>query len=138
MTGELLIGEVARRTGRTAATLRHWEALGLLAAPQRVNGRRHYRPSVLDRIAVIELAQRAGFRLAEVAELLAAAASDRPPGPAWRTMAARKRCELDELAATIDAMRGLLTHLADCSCETVAGCAAVVQAGRCERGVGRA
>jgi len=137
LAGELLIGEVARRTGRTVATLRHWEAIGLLAAPRRINGRRHYPPSVLDRIAVIELAQRAGLRLTEVAELLTAA-PDKPPGPAWRTLAARKRAELDELAATIDAMRELLAHLAACGCDSVAGCAAVAQACRSERAVGGA
>lgn len=124
----MLIGEVSRRTGRTAATLRHWEAIGLLAPPRRVNGRRHYPPSVLGRVAVIELAQRAGFRLTEVAELLTAAAPDRPPGTAWRMLAARKQAELDELAATIDTMRGLLAHLADCRCDTVDGCAALAQA----------
>ncbi len=138
MSDGLLIGEVARRTGRTVATVRHWESIGLLAPPRRVNGRRHYPPSVLDRIAVIELAQRAGFRLAEVAELLTAAAPDRPPGQAWRTLAARKRAELDELAATIDAMRGLLAHLSDCRCDSVAGCAAVVDACRPRPDVGGA
>lgn len=129
---------MARRTGRTVATLRHWEAVGLLAPPERVNGRRHYPLSVLDRIAVIELAQRAGFRLTEIAELLTAAAPDRPPGSAWRTLAARKHVELDELAASIDAMRGLLAHLAACRCGTVAGCAALIGGRRSERAVGRA
>ena len=53
------------------ATLRHWESVGLLEAPPRWGGKRVFPETVLIRIAVIDLARRAGFRLQEIRQLLA-------------------------------------------------------------------
>ena len=114
---------MARATGHTIHTLRHWEAVGLLEPPPRRSGQRRFPPSVLTRVAVVDLARRAGLSLAEIRELVAADRDRQPPGGRWQALASRKLAELEELAAAVDEMRRLLRHLRGCSCATLEQCA---------------
>ncbi|AYY13736.1 heavy metal-responsive transcriptional regulator [Actinobacteria bacterium YIM 96077] len=67
----MLIGEIAQRTGTTTKTLRFYEDAKLLPAPQRTPaGYRDYSPDVVDRIAFIHDAQKAGFTLRQVGQIL--------------------------------------------------------------------
>lgn len=67
----LLIGEVSRRTGVAAPTIRYYERLGLLPAPQRsASGYRRYSESTVEALAFIRKAQALGFSLDEIAEVL--------------------------------------------------------------------
>ncbi len=69
--GALLIGEVSRRTGVAAATIRYYEGLGLLPTPPRTaGGYRRYSESTVEALAFIRKAQALGFSLDEVAEVL--------------------------------------------------------------------
>lgn len=58
---DLTIGEVARRAGVPASTLRYWESVGLLAAPERVGGKRRYGPTALKQISADRLEQARGL-----------------------------------------------------------------------------
>lgn len=64
------IGTVAERSGIPPSTLRLWEEKGLIAPVGRAGLRRQYEAHVLTTIAVIVVAQRSGFSLAEIARLL--------------------------------------------------------------------
>ena len=66
----LRIGEVARAAGVRKSLLRYYEDVGLIAPVLRVSGQRRYDVSVLRRLAVIDVAQRAGLSLEEIRELL--------------------------------------------------------------------
>lgn len=67
----LLIGELAKRTGLTPATIRYYESLGLLSEPARSDaGYRRYSESTLEEIGFIKKAQGLGFTLEEVHEIL--------------------------------------------------------------------
>jgi DNA-binding transcriptional MerR regulator len=83
----LTIGEVAERTGLAPTTIRYYERIGLVPAPERVNGRRSYRPDELDRLRWIRLAQAADLTLAEIGELLEGLEASGPPDPRWRERA---------------------------------------------------
>lgn len=61
MDEELTVGEVARRAGIRTSAIRYYERVGLLPAPPRVSRHRRYDPSVVQRLAVLYLAQEAGF-----------------------------------------------------------------------------
>lgn len=66
-------GEVAEAAGVNVQTLRYYERRGLLAEPERSNGgHRLYSEEVVTVLRVIKAAQRLGFTLEEVAELLEA------------------------------------------------------------------
>lgn len=74
-TGEVLTnlrtGEVAEQAGVNVQTLRYYERRGLITSPQRTpGGHRAYPPDTVTLIGVIKAAQRLGFTLEEVADLL--------------------------------------------------------------------
>jgi len=75
---KLSIGEVARRSGVAATTLRYYEESGLLRPPTRVAGRRRYDQSVMTRLEVIGCCKTAGFSLDEIRVLLTDADPGRP------------------------------------------------------------
>ena len=65
------IGQVARQAGVGVETIRFYEREGLLEEPaRRVSGYRQYPEQVVQRIHFIKRAQRLGFSLKEIAELL--------------------------------------------------------------------
>ena len=88
MSGNFLtIGEVAQLAGLRRSALRYYESVGLLPPPERVNGRRRYDHSVLQQLAVLRLAQQAGFTVAEMRVLVHGFPSDIPVSARWRTLA---------------------------------------------------
>lgn len=69
--GELTIGAVARAAGVNVETIRFYQRRGLLAQPERSYGRvRRYSPADAVRVRFIKAAQRLGFSLDQVADLL--------------------------------------------------------------------
>ena len=68
----LKIGEVAKQTGVTTKTIRYYELMGLLRAPQRSHsGYRLYDQQDVDRLAFIKRAKNLGFSLEDIRETLA-------------------------------------------------------------------
>lgn len=104
------IGEVARRSGVPASTLRFYEEKGLIASVGRRGLRRLYDPDVLERLALIALGRAAGFALDEIALMFA---PDGRPRIDRRRLAAKAN-ELDERIRELMAMRDGLLHAADC------------------------
>ncbi len=75
MTDGLRSGQVAAAAGVNQQTLRYYERRGLILEPDRtLGGHRLYPPETVRVVRVIKTAQRLGFTLGEVAELLVAAA----------------------------------------------------------------
>lgn len=107
---ELDIGEVARRSGASASTLRFYEQKGLIRSHGRHGLRRQYPAGVLDRLALIALGQAAGFSLDEIRRMFAV--DGRPKID--RTMLANKADELDDTIRRLLAMRNGLRHAARC------------------------
>ncbi len=67
----LSIGQVARRAGVGVETVRFYEREGLLEEPpRRTSGYRQYSEQVVKRIHFIKRAQKLGFSLKEITELL--------------------------------------------------------------------
>ena len=103
------IGELARRGGTTAKTIRFYEQAGLLPAPARTPaGYRDYGPEFVDRLEFVRRAQAAGLSLREVRHVLAIAdRGDAPCGHVVGILQAR----LDQVRATLAELAGLETHL---------------------------
>lgn len=121
MTG-LSIGEVARRAGLRPSALRYYEQAGLLAPQLRAHGRRCYDPDVLNTLALIGYARRAGFTIADTRQLLRGFEAQVPVPERWRTIAARKEQELDALIARAQAMKQSLRRIRHCRCDSVSQC----------------
>ncbi|SFM63109.1 MerR family transcriptional regulator [Halopseudomonas yangmingensis] len=74
MAQEYRIGDVARRTGCSPESIRHYEKLGLLHAPQRgAQGYRRYDQTSLERIGFIRHGRHLGLDLQSIQELLSLA-----------------------------------------------------------------
>lgn len=122
------IHEVARQSGVPASALRYYENIRLIPGPPRVSGRRRYDAGVLDRLTVITSAQRAGFSLTEVGELLSGMTAGGAAQNSWRAMARRKLPEIARLIEEFRGMQRLLEGLASCECRDLSRCAALLRA----------
>jgi DNA-binding transcriptional MerR regulator len=107
---DLDIGEVAARSGVSAATLRFYEEKGLIGTVGRRGLRRLFDPGVLERLALIALGQAAGFSLDEIARMFAPDGRPRID----RQMLAAKADELDGTIRELTAMRDGLRHAVAC------------------------
>lgn len=125
----LSIGEVAAQAGLRPSALRYYESIGLLPAPKRVNSRRCYEASILQRLAILRLAQQAGFTISEIDELLYGFATDAPPAERWQVMANKKLVELDAIISRAQQIKALLEHGLRCNCLTLDECVVVMARG---------
>jgi DNA-binding transcriptional MerR regulator len=118
----LRTGEVAEQAGVNIQTLRYYERRGLLAEPTRsIGGHRLYPPDTVALLNVIKAAQRLGFTLDEVAELLDTGRR-RHPTPDLRQRAIDKIGEIDAKIADLTAIRGALTEVVDARCNSLTNC----------------
>lgn len=116
MDGSLSIGEVTRRTGVPASTLRYYERVGVLPRPHRTSGQRRYGEEVILQIALIQLAQQVGFTLQEVHDLFGDFSDPHRMGRRFRAVSSRKLAEIDALIDRAQRMKALLEEgrRADC------------------------
>ncbi len=71
MPKKMKIGELAQRTGFTTKTIRYYEQIGLLAAPERSDsGYRLYGPDDVERLEFVDKAKRLGFSLDDIRDVL--------------------------------------------------------------------
>jgi MerR family transcriptional regulator, redox-sensitive transcriptional activator SoxR len=115
------IGEVARRAGVRVSLIRYYEEIGVLPEPPRVSGQRRYDDSVLRRLAVIDVAQRAGLSLDEIRELVEH--GNDPMPTRLRELAERRLPEIDALIDRAQRVRTWLQTATGCDCQRIDDCA---------------
>jgi len=115
------IGAVARRAGVRVSLIRYYEGIGLLPEPERVSGQRRYDETVLRRLAVIDVAQRAGLSLEEIRELVEH--GNDPMNDRLRELAARRLPEIDALIDRAQRVRAWLETATTCDCRRIDDCA---------------
>jgi DNA-binding transcriptional MerR regulator len=104
------IAQVARKSGVAASTLRFYEEKGLIASVGRQGLRRRFAPGVLDQLALVALAQTAGFSLDEIRSMFS---PDGQPDIDRRMLAA-KADEIDRTVKRLQAVSKSLRHAAVC------------------------
>ena len=106
---ELLIGELARRTGISRQTIRYYERIGVLEPPQRsANGYRRYSPQAQRRLQFVRQAQQLGLSLDEIKALLAAERDGRASCPELKVMLEQHLVTLDDRIRQMQALRAQL------------------------------
>ena len=115
------IGEVARRAGVRVSLIRYYEEIGLLPEPVRVSGQRRYDEAVLRRLAVIDVAQRAGLTLREIGVLVEH--GNDPMSVRLRELAERRLPEIDALIDRAERVRTWLRAATGCDCPRIDDCA---------------
>jgi MerR family transcriptional regulator, redox-sensitive transcriptional activator SoxR len=117
----LAIGDLGRIVRMRPSALRYWEQLGLLPGARREGGHRAWPAPTVRRIALIKMAQRAGFTLAEIRQLLDEDVS-RGATRRWRDWAERKLPELDRRIAETRALRQVVADCLACGCMNFEKC----------------
>ncbi len=119
-------GELADAAGVNLQTLRYYERRGLLAEPARSpGGHRLYPVEALTLLRVIKTAQRLGFTLDEVAELvdLGTYRHGRRPATSLQRRAATKLVEIETKIADLQSIAASLRAALDAGCDDLATCA---------------
>lgn len=109
--GALRTGELARLSGVSADTLRHYERKGLLAPRRSPNGYREYPRQALDRVRLIRSALAIGFKLDDLARVLKVRDAGGAPCRQVRALAQAKLEEIETLVREATAMRDELRAL---------------------------
>lgn len=110
--GELRSGELARRAGVSADTLRVYERRGLLAAPRRArNGYRLYPPAALERVLLIQRALAFGFTLSELTRFLGSRASGDAPCREVRHAAGKRLRDVEAAISELEELKRSLEGL---------------------------
>jgi MerR family transcriptional regulator, redox-sensitive transcriptional activator SoxR len=117
---DMRIGEVARRAGVRVSLIRYYDGIGLLPEADRVGGQRRYDESVLRRLAVIDVAQRAGLSLDEIRELVEH--GNDPMSDQLRALAERRLPEIESLIDRARRVRSWLEDAARCECRRIDEC----------------
>jgi DNA-binding transcriptional MerR regulator len=121
-TGGLRSGELAAAAGVNAQTLRYYERRGLLPEPARsLGGHRLYPPEAVTLLGVIKAAQRLGFTLEEVAELLHTGRRRHVSGH-LQQRAVAKMAEIDRKIAHLHAIRDVLGEVITAQCDSLTDC----------------
>ena len=116
------IGDVAAELGIPASTIRYYEQVGLIEPQQRVSGRRAIDDKAVSTLRFIQLAQAAGFSIAEMRTLQEGYAADPNARRMWRTLAGQKQTAIRDQISALKQMDRLLTEMLKCECASPEGC----------------
>jgi len=115
-------GQVAELAGVNIQTLRYYERRGLIAEPDRSpGGHRAYPADTVTLVAVIKAAQRLGFTLTEISELLATGRR-RHASKDLQAQAQRKVAEIDQRIADLSTIRDVLRQVVAAQCDSLTEC----------------
>jgi Cu(I)-responsive transcriptional regulator len=124
MATPLTIGSLAELTGTKVETIRYYERLGLLPAPDRTAGNyRSYEPSHVGRLSFIRRAHDLGFSLDQVRELLGLADQKDRSCESVDAIARQHLAEVERKIADLKSLRRELdTLIGQCRHGTIAEC----------------
>lgn len=119
--------QLAANAGVNLQTLRYYERRGLLAEPARsLGGHRLYPPEAVTVLRVIKAAQRLGFTLAEISELLEIGAHQHPPARRSRGLPDRagiKLAQVEGKIADLHVVADTLRSAQAAGCDDLTECA---------------
>lgn len=120
MTAPLRSGQLAAAAGVSQQTLRYYERRGLIEEPRRSNGgHRLYPPESVTVLRVIKAAQRLGFTLAEISDLLDV---HRRGTGGLRTQAETKLAEVECRIADLTVIAQTLRSALAVGCDNLSEC----------------
>lgn len=122
MNPGLRTGQVADLAGVNIQTLRYYERRGLISSPHRSSGgHRVYPPDTVTLIGVIKAAQRLGFTLDEIADLLTTGRLTHPSAD-LQHRARAKLDEIDRKLRDLTLIRDSLAQVIAAQCDSLTAC----------------
>lgn len=127
MEQSVLIGDAARRSSVKVPTIRYYEQIGLLPAPNRNEGnRRLYDDDQLGRLAFIRHARQLGFELEAIRALLSLQGDPAQSCAAADTIARARLAEVEQRITSLTALRSELQRMiGECAHGRVLDCRVV-------------
>ncbi len=112
----LTIGEVAKRIGLPAKTIRYYEDIGLVDPLRDSNGYRVFRDSDLHKLTFLGRARALGFTISDCRTLLALYEDETRASADVKAVAQKHLDEIEAKITDLQAMHATLSHLAkECS-----------------------
>jgi MerR family redox-sensitive transcriptional activator SoxR len=122
-SGELAVGEVAKRSGVAVSTLHFYEAEGLISSRRTAGNQRRYPRQVLRRIAFIRASQGVGIPLRRIKAALDQLPDRRTPTRRdWERLSEDWRSELDDQIDRLQRLRDNLSGCIGCGCLSLDRC----------------
>lgn len=120
----LSIGEMSRRSGVKVPTIRYYEQMGLIAAPERSAGnQRRYTSAELDRLTFIRHARDLGLSLDAIRELLELGEHPEMPCAEAHVIATAHLASIRERIARLTRLEKELTRIeSSCDADHVGEC----------------
>ncbi len=117
MDEHLSIGELAKKSGVKVVTIRYYEQIGLLAAPERTEGNyRTYNREHASRLSFIRRCRDLGFPLDQVRDLLRLSSEDAPSCEEVCGLASRHLQSIEDKIADLERLAAELRRMsASCS-----------------------
>ena len=103
--GSWRIGELAKATGVSTDTLRHYERKGVLRSARSGNGYREYPENALERVRTIRQALSVGFTLDELSTIFKVFDGGGAPCQQVRSLAAQKLVEIENHLQEVTTLR---------------------------------
>jgi MerR family transcriptional regulator, redox-sensitive transcriptional activator SoxR len=123
LENELSVGELAKRAGVAVSTLHFYETKGLISSRRTEGNQRRYPRSLLRRVAIIRIAQRAGIALSEIKETLSTLPAGRTPNADdWRKLSSNWKDSLDERIIALTQLRDEMAGCIGCGCLSLKDC----------------
>jgi Cu(I)-responsive transcriptional regulator len=107
------IGDVARRTGLPAKTIRYYEEIGLVRPWRGANGYRQFRESDVHKLGFLGRARSLGFSIGDCRGLMALYEDKGRESADVRRIASAHLDTINARIAELDAMRATLAHLVE-------------------------
>ena len=121
---EIGIGQLARRTGLAHSAIRYYEDEGLVHPERTASGQRRFLRSDIRRLSFVMVAQRLGFPLARIRDLLHDLPDKRTPNARdWARISTELRGELDQRISQLERLRDTLDGCIGCGCLSLEKCA---------------
>lgn len=120
---EISIGTFAKRTGLAVSAVRYYDDIGLIHSNRTRAGQRRFERSQIRRASFILVAQRFGFSLSEIKDILSSLPNNRTPtAKDWETLAQRFKVVLDQQIADLQILKSKLTSCIGCGCLSLERC----------------
>lgn len=121
---EISIGTLANRTGLAVSAIRYYETQGLVAPERNAGGQRRFLRSDIRRLSFVMIAQKFGFTLDRIREVLGRLPQNRTPTTKdWTEISQDFRAELDEQIQALTRLRDKLDGCIGCGCLSLDRCA---------------
>ena len=119
----ILIGQVAARTGVAVSALRFYEEAGLITAGRNSGGRRVFAKADIRRVSFIIIAQKLGFSLKQIKAQLDNLPNKRTPTMKdWETISRNFSVDINERIDALMLLREKLTGCIGCGCLSLQNC----------------